>query len=597
MSPRRQHGERTAPSRAAGWLLLLGCSATKKSDRGRLPAIDRYDGVNFRVLRKHLLENGWPVGLEIKILSAKFGLIDANQLIETYDQRMTPDRAADLREAVTSELESFGKFKQVFVNLGQDYLPAIDESALGSLTRHVDFARGGIGEKMKEMKQWLGQLPIETARLPRVTGKRPYLYFFPDWDDYITVPFAADGEPSVGGKRKYAHEVFGIQQTPYDGMLVSLAQLEVGKGALARLDQSDAGNADLRKSMKLPKRFLLFGDCGAFSYVNSEKPPFTPGEAARLYDHFGFDVGASVDHIPLPEIVESDAKGNPKKRLLTPTEQAERVRLTTENADVFLKTCRRKRYAFVPLGVIQGTTVDSYVASVHDYLDMGYKHLAIGGLVPRSDAEIVEICAATRHAVQSRTRTMKENIWVHLFGILRPKIQHLFRLLGVSSFDSASYLRKAWLRSDQNYLAPDGQAWFSTIRIPFSDSSRMQEGAACEAISPERLVELESRCLQSVREFDGTSKAKARAVKAINAYGPLLQRRGEDNHFIEKHDALLLEQPWKKCSCPMCREIGIDVVIFRGAGRNKRRGLHNTWVFYHKILHGKHRSKQQGGES
>jgi hypothetical protein len=27
--------------------------------------------------------------------------------------------------------------------------------------------------------------------------------------------------------------------------------------------------------------------------------------------------------------------------------------------------------------------------------------------------------------------------------------------------------------------------------------------------------------------------------------------------------------------------------VFRGTGRNKRRGFHNTWVLYHKILHGR----------
>jgi hypothetical protein len=76
-------------------------------------------------------------------------------------------------------------------------------------------------------------------------------------------------------------------------------------------------------------------------------------------------------------------------------------------------------------------------------------------------------------------------------------------------------------------------------------------------------------------------------VEAVNAYGPLLERRGEDNHFIEKHDALLNARPWEKCRCPVCRDMGIEVAVFRGTGRNKRRGFHNTWVLYHKILHRK----------
>ena len=30
----------------------------------------------------------------------------------------------------------------------------------------------------------------------------------------------------------------------------------------------------------------------------------------------------------------------------------------------------------------------------------------------------------------------------------------------------------------------------------------------------------------------------------------------------------------------ICKEIGMDVIIFRGNNRNRRRGFHNTFVFY-----------------
>jgi hypothetical protein len=586
MTKRPQHGDAFPPSRAAGHLLLIGCSATKRDDKGLLPAIERYDGVNFKVLRKFLLENGWPAGLVIKILSAKYGLIDVTSLIEHYDERMTPDRALCHREGVTAVLESLGPFQATFVNLGKDYLPALDGDGLSGLTRKLLSAKGGIGMKMRAMKKWLRKLPNTTATMPRTSGKRPYLYFFPDWDDYVSVPFTGEDGTSTGTVRKYAHEIFGSKQTPYDGMLVSLAQLYTGKGALSRLDQRDVEKANLRKSMKVPTRLLLFGDCGAFSYVNEDQPPFTSAEAARLYDHFGFDIGASVDHIPLPEIQVADQNGNVTTRVLSRHELKKRVSLTCSNAEKFLQAWRRNHYRFVPLGVIQGTSLSSYVECAHRYLDMGYKHIALGGLVPRSDQAILDICCAVREAIQSRTRTMRKNVWPHPPGILRPKIQPAFRVLGVSSFDSASYLRKAWLRSDQNYLAPDGKTWYSTIRIPISQSSRMQDGARIGSITPEQLVKLEQQCLRDVRGFDGTSASKSKAVKAINAYGPILERRGEDNHFIEKHNVVLLERPWRKCRCPMCQELGIDIVIFRGAARNKRRGLHNTWVFYHQILHG-----------
>jgi hypothetical protein len=477
----------------------------------------------------------------------------------------------------------------VFVNLGKYYLPAIDgidRLFPGKVIR----AEGGIGLKMARMKEWLLGLPNETASLRGQQGARSYLYFFPDWDDYVREPFVheTDGEGgTVSQEALYAHEIFGPKHTPYDGMLISLAQIYTGKGTLSRLDTETAKRGDLRLQMKIPDNLLLFGDCGAFSYASKDKPPFSSEEAARLYHRLGFDAGASVDHIPLPDILVEDVKGDLIRRELTDEERRQRMRLTARNAELFLAARHHHRYRFVPFGVIQGVDTKSYVKYVHDYIDMGYQHIALGGLVPKADSEIMSICCAVRAAIQSRTRTERENVWLHLFGILRPKIQPIFRLLGASSFDSASYLRKAWLRSDQNYLAPDGNSWYTAIRVPISSSKRVRESAEQKGISEDELREMETRCLDALKNFDGSKKSHCEVVDAINAYGPLLERRGEDNHFIEKHDALLHARPWEKCRCPVCRVMNIEVAVFRGTGRNKRRGFHNTWVLYHKMLHGK----------
>jgi hemerythrin-like domain-containing protein len=37
------------------------------------------------------------------------------------------------------------------------------------------------------------------------------------------------------------------------------------------------------------------------------------------------------------------------------------------------------------------------------------------------------------------------------------------------------------------------------------------------------------------------------------------------------------------CPCVICRQLGIHVVIFRGAERNRRRGFHNLFVTYTKL--------------
>ena len=592
---------------AAGHLLILGCSDKKIENFSQAPALEVYDGPSYRVLRKFLKENGWPPGLMIKIISAKNGIIDANTLIKKpYDKRLDKETAEKIRPKVMQSLSEVGLPTSVFINLSKDYRPAI--SCITTLFGwdRITESEGRNGEKLQAMKKWLHDLPNSTAAVTVQGANRhcclyffpdwgdsvyePYLpnstaavtvqganrhrclYFFPDWDDYVYEPFQKEETQAErrSDRRRYAHEIFGAK-TPYDGLLLSLAQLKTGKGPLSRLKKKDT--FDLRGDRRIPGDMLLFGDPGAFSYTAASKPPITSEKAASLYDKFDFDLGASVDHIPIPSI--------------TPKEKKERMDLTEENAEHFLKICKENKYQFIPVGSIQGVTVDDYVCYVQRYVEMGYKHIALGGLVRRKDSEILRIIAAVRETLQKHTRGIKENIWVHLFGILRPDLQSSFQNLGVSSFDSASYLRKAWMSSDRNYLAPDGKGWYGTIRVPMSTSKVMRDAAQTNSISTERLEELESQCLSSLEHFDSTPKSKGKVIANIDEYGPLLQRKGEDNHFVDKHKALMKDEPWKKCKCPVCKNLGIQVVVFRGANRNRRRGFHNTWVFYHKLLHKK----------
>lgn len=580
---------KTQQKSTSNHLLILACSATKRTDIAEAPALDIYNGPNFKVLRKYLNEKGWPPGFAIKIISAEYGIIDATKIIKPYNLRLNKERAREKNPQVLKELKELRHSKSVFINLGKDYLPAIDGIEDIFTPERVTYAPGRIGEKMRDMKRWLHALPNRTASVPRrQSEERSYLYFFPDWDDYVYEPFheneTSEMRKSGSVQKTYTHEILG-DQTPYDGLLISLAQLQNGKGALARLSKQEPKSFKLREELRLPEELLMFGDCGAFSYSSEEEPPFLPEKAAELYEKFGFDLGASVDHIPLPYIMIKDKDGNRIKKTLSDSERQERIKLTTSNADVFFRTCQDKDYHFKPIGVIQGITKADYIQSVRDYIDIGYKHIALGGLVPRRNQEILEICAAVREAIQQRTRGEQENVWVHLFGILRPEIQHSFQNLGISSFDSASFLRKAWLSSDKNYLDPSGKAWYGTIRVPISTSKAMQEAAENNHISNDKILEMESTCLSNLEKFDGTEASRKEILDSIDAYGPLLQRKGEDNHFVEKHEALLIDRPWEKCRCPFCKTAEINIVIFRGSNRNKRRGLHNTWVFYHKLLH------------
>jgi len=94
-----------------------------------------------------------------------------------------------------------------------------------------------------------------------------------------------------------------------------------------------------------------------------------------------------------------------------------------------------------------------------------------------------------------------------------------------------------------------------------------------------------------LREFDAGRVTLESTLSSLLALDELLElpRNGQVNpqekarrltRHAQMYRELLKEQPWKKCDCVICQEIGIEVVIFRGNDRNRRRGFHNTYIFH-----------------
>jgi len=141
------------------YLLILSCSKRKLKNPTPMLALERYDGVNYRVIKKLKRSGKFPKNLDIVIISVKYGFLRAMDLIGYYELLMTEQQALKLRFDVLNELEEFFKdknYEEIFVNLGKTYLLAIDgfERFLPEKTKVV-YAEGGIGQKMKEMKEWL----------------------------------------------------------------------------------------------------------------------------------------------------------------------------------------------------------------------------------------------------------------------------------------------------------------------------------------------------------------------------------------------------------------------------------------------------------
>lgn len=142
-------------------LLILSCSAAKQHTREPMPAIERYDGPAFRVVRRALADGVIGADTAIRIVSAKHGLLSGGEWIRDYEQRMTQARAKELASAVTTELlKWFWQHVEcdgVFVNVGRDYAPAL--RGLGDYCRLHDIpyaeAAGGMGLRLAMMKAWL----------------------------------------------------------------------------------------------------------------------------------------------------------------------------------------------------------------------------------------------------------------------------------------------------------------------------------------------------------------------------------------------------------------------------------------------------------
>jgi hypothetical protein len=380
-------------------------------------------------------------------------------------------------------------------------------------------------------------------------------YFIPEWDDYVDPEYDFPTDTHWGGgagdwsNETYAHQMY--PEPNYDGILMSRAVAEKSKKKDARINQMG-----VHRYIRVPKEFPVMGDCGAFDYITQETPPYSTADVLDYYTRLGFDYGVSVDHLIVP------AFENARKF---------RYELTISNAADFLKEHRKARLNWEPIGAVQGWDPASYARAAAQYVKMGYKYIGLGGLVRSSTREISSILRDVHQVVP-------KGINVHLFGIARPEALKHFSSLGVTSVDSASYLRRAWLVARDNYFTLDGDS-YSSLRIPeVGRSFRAKRVLTEEKTTEKELLDLESKCLRAVRSFNKGKGDVPQTVDLLLQYHGLISEGGPD--MRAEYQKTLEAMPWKNCPCDICKEWGVEVLIFRGNNRNRRRGFHNTYSFY-----------------
>ena len=138
-------------------LLIVSCSERKRDLINLTPAVELYDGPMFRMIRN--FEPIYYNGVDLMIVSAKYGLIQHNHLIRNYDQRLTPKKLPFLQKESLERLQeklSKADYNQIMFSMGKDYME-IFNGVEKIIPKNCEIlkARGKIGQKLKVTKNWL----------------------------------------------------------------------------------------------------------------------------------------------------------------------------------------------------------------------------------------------------------------------------------------------------------------------------------------------------------------------------------------------------------------------------------------------------------
>lgn len=382
----------------------------------------------------------------------------------------------------------------------------------------------------------------------------------------------------------FPHEIMGY--APYDGVLVSRGI--VGdhrvRGKYSEAQAMRFRRVGAREFMRLNRpeyeKLSIFGDCGAFTYNKEDVPPYSPEEMVEFYHEGHFTHGCSVDHIifDFDETVRGMEGGSQEAR--------RRYDITLENARAFIKMATKHSGTFTPLGVIQGWSPHSMAEAAKRLWKMGYRYLAVGGMVPLKTPQI-------KGAVSAIREVLPPQALIHILGFAKADDIDSFASLRITSFDTTSPLLRAFKDKKCNYYLPGKSGrlqYYTAIRIPQAiENTKLMRLVKQGMVRQEKIVDLERRALDDLRGFDVGRVSLERALDSVVAYGSLaelgapveaLPGAATVGELRSAYSRTLSDRPWKRCKCAICTALSVEVIIFRGSNRNKRRGIHNMGVFH-----------------
>ncbi|MCG9751339.1 hypothetical protein L1D54_12670 [Vibrio brasiliensis] len=399
-------------------------------------------------------------------------------------------------------------------------------------------------------------------------------FFFPDSQDFInpTFDFISEKKKRCYVRQrddKYAHE---LMQRPYDGILISKAIVEGIPGQPNKTRYSEGQRYRLYREgahrfFRLGSSYEVMGDSGAFSYLREPQPPYSVDDLIEFYVKLDVNQGVSLDHVVFGYRDERS-----RERNTLPADKDARVEMTLENANEFLKQSHGLK--FKPYGVAQGWDVRSYMGSVVSLQKMGYQYITLGGVVTLDSGQLC-------HLLESINPKLKSNTKLHLLGIGRLELIEKLKSLSVYSIDTTTPLKQAFLNKTKNYRL--GDTSYSALRVPqSSDNQVIKRAILAGRLDQTHVKNMENRAMRALRAYDADLTDVETTLERVLDYERLLMNHREVSK--NEYRRTLQEKPWRKCGCPLCQELGIEVVIYRGAERNKRRGFHNLHDFYKQLL-------------
>ena len=128
---------------------------------------------------------------------------------------------------------------------------------------------------------------------------------------------------------------------------------------------------------------------------------------------------------------------------------------------------------------------------------MGYKYLALGGMVPLKSPQIMSALNAVRSEIP-------KDVELHILGFAKSDDLNQFIGKGINSIDTTSPLLRAFKDNKNNYYlkTDDGYQYYCAIRVPQAlVNANLKKLVNSGSLDLEKAITLERQTLKEIRSY------------------------------------------------------------------------------------------------